>query len=108
VLRNPAYAGAYVFGRRRSRRRVEPDGTIRARTTMLPREQWGVVIHDHHPGYITWEQFLRIEQRLAANCTSRRRAPGSRGQRAAAGDRSLRLLWALDGDLLRQRRQARL
>jgi excisionase family DNA binding protein len=69
VLRNPAYAGAYVFGRRRSRRHVEPDGTIRARTTMLPREQWGVVIHDHHPGYITWQQFLRNEQRLAANRT---------------------------------------
>src|SRR5215210_2326515 len=32
VLRNPAYAGAYVFGRRRSRRRVDPDGTIRAKT----------------------------------------------------------------------------
>jgi DNA invertase Pin-like site-specific DNA recombinase len=69
VLRNPAYAGTYVFGRRRSRRHVEPDGTIRSRTTMLPREDWGVVIHDHHPGYITWERFLANEQRLAANRT---------------------------------------
>jgi DNA invertase Pin-like site-specific DNA recombinase len=69
VLRNPAYAGAYVFGRRRSRRQVQPDGSVRARTTMLPREQWDVVIHDHHPGYITWEQYLRIERRLASNRT---------------------------------------
>lgn len=36
VLRNPAYAGAYVFGRRRSRRQVQPDGSVCARTTMLP------------------------------------------------------------------------
>src|SRR3954464_14123735 len=56
VLRNPAYAGAYVFGRRRRRRHVEADGTIRATTTMLPRQDWGVVIRDHHPGYISWEQ----------------------------------------------------
>jgi DNA invertase Pin-like site-specific DNA recombinase len=69
VLRNPAYAGAYVFGRRRSRRQVQPDGSIRARTMMLPREQWDVVIHDHHPGYITWDQYLRIEQRLQSNRT---------------------------------------
>jgi excisionase family DNA binding protein len=69
VLRNPAYAGAYVFGRRRSRRHADPDGTIRSKTTMLPREEWGVVINDHHPGYITWEQFLRNGERLDANRT---------------------------------------
>jgi excisionase family DNA binding protein len=67
VLQNPAYAGAYVFGRRRSRRAVEPDGTIRKRTTILPREQWGIVIYDHHPGYISWEQYLANEQRLKSN-----------------------------------------
>jgi excisionase family DNA binding protein len=79
VLRNPAYAGAYVFGRRRSRRRVEPDGTIRAKTTILPREEWGVVIHDHHPGYISWQQFLANEQRLAANRTSDGARPAREG-----------------------------
>src|SRR3954451_18493060 len=67
VLRNPAYTGAYVFGRRASRRRVDPDGTIHTTTTTLPREQWGVVIYDHHPAYISWDQYLRNEQRLAAN-----------------------------------------
>jgi DNA invertase Pin-like site-specific DNA recombinase len=69
VLRNPAYAGAYVFGRRRSRRQVEPDGSVRSRITLLAREQWGIVIHDHHPGYITWERFLSIERRLESNRT---------------------------------------
>jgi excisionase family DNA binding protein len=58
-----------VFGRRRRRRHVEADGTIRATTTMLPRQDWGVVIRDHHPGYISWEQFLANERRLAANRT---------------------------------------
>ncbi len=85
VLRNPSYAGAYVFGRRRARRQVEPDGTIRAKITMLPREQWGVVIHDHHPGYISWEQFLRNEQQLATNRTSVGARPAREGSALLQG-----------------------
>ena len=69
VLTNPAYAGAYVYGRFRSRRVVSPDGTIRTRTTELPRAEWSTVIVDHHLGYITWEQFALNESRLAANRT---------------------------------------
>ena len=85
VLRNPAYAGAYVFGRRRSRRRVDPDGTIHARTTLLPREQWGVVIYDHHAAYISWPQFLRNEQRLAANNTRNGARPPREGSALLQG-----------------------
>jgi hypothetical protein len=69
LLSNPAYAGAYVFGRYRSRRVVDPDGTIRTKTAALPREQWQVLIRDHHPAYITWESFVANANRLAANCT---------------------------------------
>lgn len=69
LLSNPAYTGAYVFGRFRSRRGVDPDGTIRTRTTEVAREEWSVVIHDHHPAYIGWEAFLANERRLAANHT---------------------------------------
>jgi len=36
----------------------------------MPEEQWRVVIADHHPGYITWEQFLTNRRRLAANRTN--------------------------------------
>ncbi|MCA1700142.1 MAG: recombinase family protein [Actinobacteria bacterium] len=85
VLRNPTYAGTYVFGRRRSRRHVEPDGTIRSTTTMLPREDWGVVIQDHHPGYITWEQFLANEQRLQANRTHDGARPPRKGSALLQG-----------------------
>lgn len=72
-------AGAYVFGRRASRRRVDPDGTIHSKTTMLPREQWGVVIYDHHPAYISWEQFVCNEQRLAANNKNKGGRPPAAG-----------------------------
>jgi hypothetical protein len=69
LLSNPTYTGAYVFGRFRSRRGVDPDGTIRTRTAELKREEWSVVIHDHHSAYIGWETFLANERRLAANHT---------------------------------------
>jgi DNA invertase Pin-like site-specific DNA recombinase len=85
VLQNPAYAGAYVFGRRRDRRQVEADGTIRARTEMLPREQWQVLIHDHHPGYISWQQFLQNGERLARNYTHAGARPAREGSALLQG-----------------------
>ncbi|MGH9267891.1 MAG: recombinase family protein [Acidimicrobiales bacterium] len=79
VLSNPAYAGAYVFGRFRSRRVVAPDGTIRTRTTELPRAECQTVIVDHHPGYVPWERFLANEAKLAANRTSAGARPPREG-----------------------------
>lgn len=69
ILSNPAYAGVYVFGRYRSQRWVDPEGTIRTRTVERPRAEWPVIIHHHHPAYLSWESFLANEKRLAANHT---------------------------------------
>ncbi len=85
VLSNPAYAGAYVFGRFRSRRVVQPDGTITTKTSELPRAEWPVVIRDHHPGYITWEAYLANEQRLAANNTRHGARPPREGRALCQG-----------------------
>lgn len=60
VLHNPRYAGAYAFGRYRSKKL--PDG--RTKRELVPREHWHALILDAHPGYITWQEFERIEQRL--------------------------------------------
>jgi DNA invertase Pin-like site-specific DNA recombinase len=79
VLSNPCYAGAYVFGRYRSRRTVRPDGMITTTVSELPRAEWPVVIHDHHPGYISWEQYLANQQRLAANDTRGGQRPPREG-----------------------------
>lgn len=85
VLRNPSYAGVYVFGRYRSRRTVRPDGTITTRTVELPRCEWAIVIRDHHPGYISWEEFLANEQRLAANNTRKGQRPPREGAALCQG-----------------------
>jgi hypothetical protein len=85
VLANPCYAGAYVFGRYRSRRTVRPDGRITTTITELPRAEWPVVIHDHHPGYISWDQYLANERRLAANDTRGGQRPAREGAALCQG-----------------------
>lgn len=63
VLHNPWYAGAYAFGRGRWRKQL--DG--RTRHERLPQGEWHALIRDAHPGYISWEEHERIEQRLSAS-----------------------------------------
>src|SRR5262249_10623356 len=79
VLATPCCAGAYAFGRYRSRRGVRPDGTITTKVVELPRAEWRVLIQEHHPGYISWEQYLAIERRLAANDTRGGQRPPREG-----------------------------
>jgi hypothetical protein len=64
ILRSPRYAGAYVFGRTRIRKKI--DGSFKA-ITKLPREQWHNLLPNAHPGYITWEEYLANQQRLDEN-----------------------------------------
>ena len=85
ILKNPVYAGAYVFGRRRSRHVVHPDGSIHASVTELPREQWEVCIRDHHPGYITFDAYLANEAKLAANRTNAGARPPREGTALCQG-----------------------
>src|SRR6266498_132654 len=85
ILANPAYAGTYVFGRYHSRRVVEPDGTVRTKLVELARQQWPVVIHDHHPGYISWDDYLADQARLQANTTNAGARPPREGHALCQG-----------------------
>ncbi len=73
VLHNPAYAGVYVYGRTQTRTRTLPGEAprIKGRTRQVKRPDWPIVLYDHHRPYISWEQFLRNEQRLDQNRTVR-------------------------------------
>src|ERR1700740_1243095 len=77
VLSNPSYAGTYVFGRYQSCKKICAAGEFCTRLRQMPEEQWRVVMADHHPGYITWEQFLANRRRLEANRTNNEVFSGS-------------------------------
>src|SRR6266700_3851020 len=51
VLTNPFYAGVYVYGRTQQTCYLDASGRIRKRIRQRDREQWPVVIRDHHAGY---------------------------------------------------------
>jgi DNA invertase Pin-like site-specific DNA recombinase len=53
VLKNPAYAGAYVYGRRCAA--PERRGSSAHPTRAVPRDEWEVCLRDAHPGYVSWE-----------------------------------------------------
>jgi DNA invertase Pin-like site-specific DNA recombinase len=71
VLHNPRYAGVYVYGRTKTRTRTLPNESprVKGRTRRVPLVDWPIVRHNAHPGYLSWEQFLRNQQRLDDNCT---------------------------------------
>jgi Recombinase/Recombinase zinc beta ribbon domain len=66
-LTNPVYAGAFVFGRTRTEKRIGPDGRVAERTRQVPRSEWEVCIPDHHPGFVGWERYEQIQELLRGN-----------------------------------------
>jgi len=74
TLHNPRYAGAFAYGRKRTRKTADGKLTFQD----LPREQWTALFPDRHPGYITFEQYEQNLQTLANNAQAH-------GQERAAG-----------------------
>src|ERR1700739_2677964 len=70
ILTNPIYAGAYAFGRTKSRVSVEGGRKHIRRGVQKPMAEWDVLIKDHHAAYITWDEFERNLQVIANNATS--------------------------------------
>ena len=81
MLTNPAYAGAYAFGRSRQVKTVDADGRVKIFVFKLPIEEWRVLITDHHPGYVTWEQYLATQAQARAALLRVAARPG-RGRRS--------------------------
>ncbi|TML96085.1 MAG: hypothetical protein E6G05_14955 [Actinobacteria bacterium] len=79
-LTNPAYAGAFVFGKTRQEKRLDAEGRLRVKVVELPVEQWSVCLPEHHPGYVTWNEYLSTRAKLTANVRPRGQGGGAPGQ----------------------------
>jgi DNA invertase Pin-like site-specific DNA recombinase len=84
VLTNPAYAGAYAYGKTRHERYVDATGRVRARIRRLPRGEWAVLIPDHHPGFLSWETYLANQARIGSNTRPQAHQPGGAVREGAA------------------------
>jgi DNA invertase Pin-like site-specific DNA recombinase/transposase len=67
ILTNPNYAGAYAYGRHRTVKTVDADRGVKISQVKTPIAEWRVLITEHHPGYVSWEQYLETQRRLLAN-----------------------------------------
>jgi DNA invertase Pin-like site-specific DNA recombinase len=67
ILKNPAYAGAYVYGRRRPEPLRRQPGSDRIGTVAIAPEDWSICLKDAHPAYIEWEEFMANQRQLADN-----------------------------------------
>ncbi len=65
ILKNPAYAGAFVYGRTRTVRTGA--GPRQASQKKLPVEQWRIRVNDKYPAYITWDTYEQIQAMLKDN-----------------------------------------
>jgi DNA invertase Pin-like site-specific DNA recombinase/predicted DNA-binding transcriptional regulator AlpA len=83
-LTNPCYAGAFVFGRNRSEKRLDGEGRVITRTVAVPRDQWTVLIPEHHRGFIDWPTFETNTAALRANWRPPRGSGGGAAREGAA------------------------
>ena len=67
VLKNPVYAGAYAYGRTKTIVRLEAGHKRVHRLAQPRREDWAVLILDHHEGYIDWDVYQRNQAMIANN-----------------------------------------
>jgi DNA invertase Pin-like site-specific DNA recombinase len=85
ILRNPMYAGAYAFGKTESRTKVIDGRASKSIGHFKPIDEWMVLIRDHHPSYISWEQYQHHQTMRADNAHMKSRMEPKAGR----GGRSL-------------------
>jgi DNA invertase Pin-like site-specific DNA recombinase/predicted DNA-binding transcriptional regulator AlpA len=67
VLTNPTYAGVYAYGKTRQECFVDENGQVKKRVKRLPQSKWAVFIREHHKGFIDWETYEMIQDRISKN-----------------------------------------
>src|SRR2546422_7323121 len=67
ILTNPAYAGAFVYGRRTSEPRRQSLGQRTPPMVHRKMDEWQCILQDVYPAYISWAQYLANQARLREN-----------------------------------------
>lgn len=71
IMTNPIYAGAYAYGRSTHRIRLEQGRKRIVRGLRQTQENWSVLIHDHHDGYMSWAEYERNMEVIAHNAANK-------------------------------------
>jgi len=71
ILKNPFYAGVYVYGKSEKRTAIVDGRARKSYGHRKPIETWEVFIKEHHEGYISWTEYERNQAQLAGNAYGR-------------------------------------
>ena len=82
LLHHPIYAGAYAYGRRRCDAKARYATHKNRGKNWKPMAEWKVLIQERLPAYITWDRYLKNQERLKQNLHSKT-TPGKPGKGAA-------------------------
>lgn len=87
MLKNPKYAGIYVYPRCQQETSKRHCGKVQTTRRLSRPDEWTVVLPDHHPAYLTRQQYAANQEKIAMNAqrlASSRGAP-NRGASLLAG-----------------------
>ncbi len=84
IVTNPAYAGAYAFGRRQTVTAYEGSGA-QVRLRNKPRDEWLVLKPGSHEGYVEWERAEAIRKMLSNNALIGKPSSGNARRALLAG-----------------------
>jgi DNA invertase Pin-like site-specific DNA recombinase len=69
ILHNPAYAGAFVYGRKQLDPTQHKPGQPATGRIKKPMSEWLYLQQQAYPAYLSWEQYLANQERLRQNAT---------------------------------------
>ena len=98
MLTNPAYAGAYAYGKSETKTHYD-GGKARQAHRCKPRKEWLALIPDAHEGYVAWEQFEHIQHPIGANLRLGEQAGAAQG-----GAALMTGIWSCTGLQILERR----
>jgi hypothetical protein len=67
ILTKPVYAGAYAYGKTETRTKIVEDRARKSAGHRKPQSEWKVLIKEHHPGDLSWDEYERNQSMIAAN-----------------------------------------
>ena len=67
ILSKPVYAGAYAYGKTETRTKIVEGRARKSAGHRKPQSEWRVLIKEHHPGYLSWDEYERNQSMIAAN-----------------------------------------
>ena len=67
ILTKPIYAGVYAYGKSETRTKIVDGHARKSVGHRKPQSEWRVLIKEHHPGYLSWDEYERNQAMIAAN-----------------------------------------